>query len=269
MPGPRVLWTREHQLIALNLYRKLPFGKLHSRNPIIKDIASKMGRTPSSLAMKLTNFASLDPFLRARGIVGMSGVSKDDRHLWDEFHRNAATLVPESEQLLHDLVTNNENFEVDLLRPEGIRLEASVPLPVAEGATEGRGLVKIRRGQQFFRQSILRAYDVRCCISDIPVAELLVASHIKPWKDFPAERLDPSNGLCLSSLHDRAFDRGLITLDEKLTVVLSNKLRRYFPHPALERSFLPFEGKKIRLPEQLAEPSSDYLKYHRERIFRE
>ena len=59
--APAVKWTREHRLIALNLYCKLPFGKLHKDNPIIKEVAAKMGRTPSSLAMKLCNFASLDP----------------------------------------------------------------------------------------------------------------------------------------------------------------------------------------------------------------
>jgi putative restriction endonuclease len=199
----------------------------------------------------------------------MSGASKGDRILCDEFHRNADALAPESEQLLHDLITTNEDEEVDLLRPEGIRLETSAPLPIPEGRTEGRALVKIRRGQQFFRQSILRAYGVRCCVSDIAVPELLVASHIKPWKDFPAQRLDPTNGLCLSSLHDRAFDKGLVTLDEKRTLLLSKRLRSCFPHKTLEESFVPFEGKRIRSPEQLAEPSAEYLKYHREKIFRQ
>ena len=59
--APAVKWTREHFLIALNLYCKLPFGKLHNGNPIIMEVAEKMGRTPNSLAMKLCNFAALDP----------------------------------------------------------------------------------------------------------------------------------------------------------------------------------------------------------------
>ncbi len=63
-------WTREHFLIALNLYCKLPFGKLHKGNPIIFEAAERMGGTSSSLAMKLANFASLDPVYRARGIGG-------------------------------------------------------------------------------------------------------------------------------------------------------------------------------------------------------
>jgi putative restriction endonuclease len=96
---------------------------------------------------------------------------------------------------------------------------------------------------------------------------LLVASHIKPWGRFPDQRLNPRNGLCLSALHDAAFDAGLITLDDKLSVILSKRLRGFFPHPLLERNFVPFEGKPIRLPEKLAEPDPECLRFHRETIF--
>jgi predicted restriction endonuclease len=127
--------------------------------------------------------------------------------------------------------------------------------------------VKTRRGQQFFRQAVLTAYEVRCCISGINVPRLLVASHIKPWGEFPDERLDPRNGLCLSTLHDAAFDAGLITLDERLQVVLSKRLRSFFPQPTLEQNFVPFETRPIRLPEKFAEPDTEFLRYHRENIF--
>src|SRR5262249_40742988 len=96
---------------------------------------------------------------------------------------------------------------------------------------------------------------------------LLVASHIKPWGQFPEYRLDLRNGLCLSSLHDAAFDSGLITLDENCRVKLSKRLRSHFPEPTLEQNFVPFEGKPIRLPEKLAEPFSEFLQYHRETVF--
>jgi predicted restriction endonuclease len=127
--------------------------------------------------------------------------------------------------------------------------------------------MKTRRGQQFFRQTVLNAYNVHCCISGINVPRFLVASHIKPWGKFPADRLNPKNGLCLSSLHDAAFDSGLITLDESLRIVLSKRLKRFFPQPALEQNFAPFEGKAISLPEKLAEPDPDFLSYHRTTVF--
>src|SRR5881394_2132429 len=123
--APSVPWTREHRLIALNLYCKLPFGKLHKNNPIVKEVAQKMGRTPSSLAIKLCNFASLDPVLRARGIVGMTGAANDDRSLWQDFNDHLSALGPESEQLVHDLFTSDDERELDFLHADTVRLEPS------------------------------------------------------------------------------------------------------------------------------------------------
>jgi putative restriction endonuclease len=265
--APRVTWTRDHYLIALNLYCKLPFSHFDSKKPIIKDIAERMGRTPGSLAMKLCNLASLDPVHQARGVSGLSNASNQDRAMWNEFQQDRSGLIPESEQMLHDLFTADEESEVDFLLRDKVRLEPSARLIAPTGPTEAIATVKVRRGQQFFRQAILNAYGVRCCISGINVPRLLVAGHIKPWGNFPDERLDPRNGLCLSSLHDAAFDSGLITLDEGLNVVLSKGLREFFPQPALEQSFVPFEGRRIQLPNKLAEPSQDFLAYHREQVF--
>ena len=117
-------------------------------------------------------------------------------------------------------------------------------------------------------ETILNAYGVRCCISGINVPRLLVASHIKRWADHPSERLNPRNGLCLSSLHDAAFDEGLITLDGKLSVILSKRLKAYFPQAVLEQNFVPFEGMPIRLSEKIAEPDPEFLRYHRKSIFK-
>ncbi|HEX3717067.1 MAG TPA: HNH endonuclease [Verrucomicrobiae bacterium] len=258
---PYVRWTREHSLIALNLYCKLPFGKLHKRNPIIMEIASKMGRTASSLAMKLCNFASLDPVQRARGIQGLSGASRQDTKLWNEFQTHITELGVVSEELMHDLFTKDQEKEVDFLESGRIRIT-----PPA-GPTEILRTAMMRRGQQFFRQTVLTAYSLRCCISGIGVPRLLVASHIRPWRDFPSERLDPCNGLCLSALHDAAFDSGLITLDEKLKVILSTRLKSFLPQVTLEQNFVPFEGKRIEVPQKFTEPCPEFLRYHREKIF--
>lgn len=265
--APAVMWTRDHLLIALNLYCKLPFGKFHHGNPVIIDVAQKMGRSANSLAMKLCNFASLDPVQRARGIKGLEGASKQDRLVWDEFQSQVAELGLKSEQLLHDLFTRDDDKEVDFLTRDRVRLERPVSLVMPTGPTEGRATVKVRRGQQFFRQAILNVYGIRCCITGIGVPRLLVASHIKPWRDFPDDRLNPRNGLCLSSLHDAAFDSGLITIDENLRIVLSKELKSYLPQPALKRNFISYAGKRIHLPEKLAEPDPVSLEYHRSKIF--
>jgi putative restriction endonuclease len=185
--------------------------------------------------------------------------------MWQEYQANLPALGSESEQLVHDLFTTNDAHEIDFL--EGDTAVPTTQRFFGGTSTEGLASVKIRRGQQFFRQSILSAYGVRCCVSGLNVPRLLVASHIKPWKDFPEHRLDPSNGLCLSSLHDAAFDSGLIAFDESFSMILSLKLRKFLPQDSLETNFLNYEGKPIRMPGKLSMPSAECLNHHREHIF--
>lgn len=151
--APSAKWTREHFLIALNLYCKLPFGRFDRINRVVIEVASKMGRTPSSLAMKLSNFASLDPVQRARGIKGLSGATKQDQIMWNEFHGQLDSLGSESEQLLHDLFTKDDDREVDFLQRDKVRLERSSKLLAPTGPTEATAKVKVRRGHQVLAQA--------------------------------------------------------------------------------------------------------------------
>ncbi|MBI1785687.1 hypothetical protein HYR69_11140, partial [Candidatus Sumerlaeota bacterium] len=93
-------WTHEEHIVAFNLYCQLPFGKLHQGNPRIIELASLLGRTPDSVAMKLNNFASLDPSLQRRGIRGLQSAAKGVKRVWAEFGEDPERLVFESEYLL-------------------------------------------------------------------------------------------------------------------------------------------------------------------------
>ncbi len=97
MPTPRRAWTRDELLVTLNLYHKLTFGQLHSRNPAIIALAEKLGRGANSVAMKLNSFASLDPALQLRGIKGLKGASAKDRTVWAEFHENLDEAVADGQ----------------------------------------------------------------------------------------------------------------------------------------------------------------------------
>lgn len=141
------LWTREELIIAINLYCKIPFGRLHSRNPEIIHLSKLIDRTPDAVALKLVNFASLDPSLQSRGIKGASNVSKLDREIWNEFYNNWDALAFESEVLLaqfsHTTVEElNRINELDLPK---------------EGKTREQ-IIKARVNQAFFRKSILASY---------------------------------------------------------------------------------------------------------------
>jgi len=254
-------WTREELLIAYNLYCKIPFGKLHHSNPDIIQIAKGLGRTPSSLAMKLTNFASLDPELQVRGIKGLPGASKTDKELFQEFHTHWEDYVLESESLI-----NTFSPTVDKLVPKKTPEDKEYfpELKYLE-TTEKVTISKIRIGQSFFRKMILANYDYKCAITGNPIPQLLRASHILPWYQFPEQRLNPQNGICLSALHDAAFDRRLISFDDHLRLILSPQLKKEISSESLSLNFLQYEGKPLTPPERF-NPDPQFLKWHRERV---
>jgi putative restriction endonuclease len=262
----RRAWSHDELVLTMNLYCRLPFGRLHARNPDVIKLASAIGRTPSSVAMKLCNLASLDPANRQRGVRGLTKVSRGDRQVWDEFHSNWNRLAAESE-LLRTRIVGTRALE------SGARSRTAGPLRRDEavafsGTTEALRTVKVRLAQRFFRRSVLASYESRCCVCNIAIRPLLIASHILPWNRYPQIRADPRNGICLSRLHDAAFDRGLISFDDEYRLILSTQLRGETANSVLRESFVRFEGKRIQLPEKLR-PMREYLAKHREEVFRD
>lgn len=259
-------WTHDELMIAMNLYCKLPFGQLRHGNPLVIEVAGKLGRTPSSLSMKLCNLASLDPYHQARGVKGLRAASRADRQVWEEFTSDWERYGVESEEKLQTLFRRTEEDESIVEGRSARKNIVKIPTVEPSGPTEAIVTTKTRLGQRFFRQSVLASYNCRCCITGNPVPELLIASHILPWGRYPEQRLNPSNGLCLAQTQDAAFDKGLITLDEDYRIVLSSYLREFIPNDALSRNFVAYEGKQIELPEKFL-PDGEFMQKHREEVF--
>ena len=241
-------WTDEERLLALVLYHQLPFGQIHSRNPLIIRVSEGMGRTPSSLAMKMLNFASLDPLIRESGRRGLGNASVGDRHIWKEFEAHREEAVNKFEQRLESL---------------GL---AEPPDDIPKNETEILRIVKQRRGQRFFRASVMASYNSTCCISGLSDPRLLIASHIVPWRDDEQARLDPRNGLCLSSLHDRLFDSGIITVTPEYRICVSPNYIRTRTDDFSVHHIHSLDGEHIALPQKFA-PLALYLDYHNHNVF--
>lgn len=248
-------WTRDELIVAFNLYCKLPFGKIHYRNPQIIELANAIGRTPSAVAWKLVNFASFDPTLQKRNIKGARNAGKLDKIIFDEFYSNWAKLAYESEILFSKLLKHKTPIRVEDL-DEFITKEGKVK----------ESLVKIRVNQSFFRYTILASYNNECCMTGISIPDVLVASHIIPWSKDEKNRLNPENGLCLNSFHDKAFDHGLITVDIEYKIRVSKSVEKFKHNTNIQKFFYSFDGKQINLPNRFF-PNKEFLKYHNERIF--
>lgn len=248
-------------MLVCNLYFSLPFGQMHARNPCVVRMARALGRSPGSVAMKLVNFASLDEAHRARGVSGLTRVSSADKAMWADFHSNWPAFARDSEKLLQGRLAQS------MPGGAGKGQDFLLRMPPIDKPTEAKANVRIRITQHFFRKVVLAAYDGRCCVTGNPVPDLLIASHILPWSEFPRERTNPHNGLCLAAHFDKAFDRGLMTFGEDGKLKLSPELQAYLPNEALEREFKSMEGASMRMPERFP-PNPEFLRYHREFRFR-
>ena len=244
-------WTREEEIIVLDLYCKIPFKSSSKNNPEVIKIANLIGRTPSAVNMKIGNFGSFDNRLKEQGIVGLSNASKLDKEIFYEFNGKWDELAYESKKLIAKY--NGEQI-----------LDNYKDIP---NGYEKETLIKQRVHQQFFRHAVLASYNCACCITGLSNPELLVASHIKPWKDSTSnEKTDPKNGLCLNSLHDKAFDRGFITISDKYEIIVSNKIRDVCNGESVDKFFNVLKGHKINLPEKFL-PQKEYLQYHNDCIY--
>ncbi|MEW6688831.1 MAG: HNH endonuclease [Pseudomonadota bacterium] len=255
MTGEGRRWTREQLVVAFALYCKTQFGKMHRGNPEIVEVAKRIERTPSSLAMKLVNFASLDPAIIASGRKGLGNASAADKQIWDEFHANWDRVAVESSRILEPSVNQKRSDSEELEE----RLQDF-------GAEARRAFVEVRTKQSFFRDTVVSSYQGRCCMSGLAVPSLLNASHIVPWKIDRSNRLNPRNGLSLSTLHDRAFDRGLISVRPDYRIIVSRRLKAAKRDPFLASSLLALEDRMIALPEKF-HPDKRFLEYHFTKVF--
>lgn len=246
-------WSEEELILAFNLYCKISFGKIHKNNPQIIQLAELIGRTPSAVGLKLSNLASFDPQLQARGIKGMKNAGKKDRLIFEKFQNDREGLIYQSEKILAER--------------EGLSLENKyeAELPEANslvGEMKER-YVKTRVNQNFFRQMILTNYHSKCAVTGIDLPQLLIASHILPWAQNKAERLNPENGICLSALYDKAFDQHLISFDKEYRLILSTNLKEHCTKTYYQTHFGKLEGQELILPHKWL-PKQEFLEWHRE-----
>lgn len=250
------LWAREQIKLAFHLYCQIPFGKIDSRNKEIIALAEVIGRTSSAVAMKMLNIASLDPAITSTGRVGLGNASALDREVWAEFHADWERLAVESQLLRQQL---------DEQMPQVFEVESDLLIPEDFTGETKQVITTQRIKQHFFRRAVLSSYRGRCCMSGLSEPKLLIASHIVPWSIDKANRLNPSNGLCLSAIHDRAFDKGLITLSDDLTIVISAQIQKC-NDTFMKEIFMPLNGKKIELPDRFT-PDMSFVNWHRSKLF--
>ena len=191
-------WTREELILALDLYFRLPFGRLNRSTPEVIELANLIRRTNNSVALRLVNFAACDPVIINSGRTGMPGGLSICKPIWDEYAGRKEELFYDAQQIKANLLHSSIEKLVGITENDLV-------------GKDKKAFVKQRVNQDAFRSMILNLYEKRCALTGINIPALLVASHIIPWAVNQQERLNPENGLCLSALYDKAFDKGFIS----------------------------------------------------------
>ena len=130
---------------------------------------------------------------------------------------------------------------------------------------EKERLVKTRVNQNFFARQFCPHIIFLVALQELDIPDLLIASHIIPWSRGEKDRLNPRNGLCLNALHDKAFDRGLMTITTDFKIKISSKIFAKQSVP-IEKWIASFDSKNIIIPERFV-PTSQILEYHNKNIF--
>jgi putative restriction endonuclease len=166
-------------------------------------------------------------------------------------------------------VTAADEIVAHTNNPKLISKKLIAHFDIARDGEDMVSMTKQRKGQDYFRRMILTNYGNRCALTGIDIPQLLIASHIIPWKDktHKKQRLNPENGICLSALYDKAFDQGLITISpDDYSVELSSALRENETKEYFDKHFGIIIGKKLIMPMEYL-PNRDFLAYHRDKVF--
>lgn len=252
---PRNNWTREELILTFNLYLKIPFGKFHHGNKEVIELASLIYRTPSAVAMRLSNFASVDPFHQERGISGLRGGIAQVQPIWNEFNENKEELIFESEKILANLQDTSIEKKYNSI------LDGTENL---QGETKIRE-VKTRINQNVFRQIVLANYSRKCAVTGFDNSNFLIASHITPWSVDKQNRLNPQNGILLNNLHDKAFENGYMTINKNYEILICSEFLKS-KDSFIQNYFASYHSKKIHLPIRFL-PDYSLLEKHLEERF--
>ena len=251
-------WTWEETQAAFALYFLIPPGKQTKTHEDVIALANSLGRTPSSVGLKLANLKANDPNRTGKGLVNGS---KLDSLIWEYYEADGDGFLGSSLDILCSRIESQTRHS---------ELLGEISTEIHYRGTEGYNRIITttqRVGQEYFRNALLDNYNHRCCLTGLKTETLLMASHIKPWKDSDShEKVMPSNGLLLNALHDRAFDKGLITINTKndrMIVVVSSKVKK----DGIENEWLwSFSGHEIELPKR-ALPDLQFIKFHNDEVF--
>ena len=239
-------WTEDEFILTLELYFRIPFGRISKSNPDIIKLAKLIGRTPSSVGMRLCNFAHHDPNLNAGGL---SGGGKNCALYWDKYVNNLPQLKIDAALSRIRIIETINNSSISMQR-----------LKEVDRLVEDMYNFK-------FQDIVLSNYNKRCVITGMAIPSLVTACHIIPSSIDEETNLKADNGICLTILHAKSYVEGLIGIDGNYRLHISPKLKQYAFENGYSTNFKRYENQVLNFNNVISKPNPDYLNWHMQTVY--
>jgi hypothetical protein len=231
------------------------WADLRNAPPEVRDLAAATSEN-RALAWRFftrgENAPRFDPDMKGNpwSAAGYLGTTTSDR-------QGSNQEVAQSSEIDNDAIAESLDRSDDEVSAFERRIEAGdYEVPDSTATTKTRG-----SAQKVFSAEVKKNYGWTCALTGIKTPKFLIASHIVPWSVDEKIRLDPSNGICLSVLIDRAFENGFLIVEDNLAVTLDWK--KIGADAALKRQLKGYDGVKLKLP-KAHPPKIEYLKRRRD-----
>lgn len=120
--------------------------------------------------------------------------------------------------------------------------------------------------QAFYKDTLFNEFNHCCALCGIELPAMLIASHIKPFRDCAHiyEAIDHNNGLLICRNHDYLFDQGYISFNKEGIILISHALK----------STIDFENKYVVSTTSSLDSSLltneriKFLEYHTKHIYK-
>lgn len=192
------------------------------------------------------------------------------KHLFIEEHKTTGKYPNRWTAIILDhkfLMHSNSQLSVDISTYYSKQLISQPAVEVSDDffIENAKAEINVRLGQSKFRKGVLNNFGNKCALSGISELSLLTASHIIPWSHKKDFRGDISNGICLYIEYDALFDKGFITFNDDLELIVTPEV--FTLSKNLQDKLKKIEGQKLR--QTIKKPLNiEYLDYHRKNIFK-
>jgi putative restriction endonuclease len=242
-------------------------GKASETNKFYFFGAAKMGKIEGMdrVTGLLEKCYPFNEFIHQEELIDFKWTFKQRGENWEHFFNQYGMNKINKTDFEELMKISESHVDWDFDKEPEAEVDASKDIQTGNYEVDDKeGKTKIRAKQQVFSNKVKTNYNNQCAICSIKTKEFLIGSHIIPWAKRKDIRIKPSNGICLCSFHDKAFDLGYISLSDDLKVILT---QIEIGDEQLTKELSKINGIKIFKPKNHA-PEKEFLKYHRENILK-